>query len=141
MSVKDILLEKEELLKSSKKYIPFQDGWKNIFPHHAGVYVLWNGDIPVYVGETSGLFSRMHDLMNPVNHAFTKKISQETKITNLEVLRADISKKYTVSYIEVNFGRSEIEEFLILRWRNTLTNKPTKRLLKGSQYSWVRQGY
>jgi hypothetical protein len=35
-------------------------------------------------------------------------------------------------------GRSEIEEYLILRWRKTLINKPTTRLLKGEQYSWVK---
>lgn len=138
MSVEDILLAKENLLKLAEKYIPFQDNWKNIFPDHGGVYAIWKKDTPIYVGETSGLSSRMSDLMRPVNHAFTKKVSSETEIIDLNELRKHITENYKLSYIEVDFGRSEIEEFLILRWRKTLINKPTTRLLKGSQYSWVK---
>ncbi len=80
----------------------------------------------------------MSDLMRPVNHAFTKKIGIEENITDLQLLRKHISTNYTLSYISVDIGRSEIEEYLILRWRNTLINKPTTRLLEGAQYSWVQ---
>jgi len=79
----------------------------------------------------------MSDIMRPINHAFTKKISNSKKIFNLKELRKFMSKNYKLSYIEVDLGRSEIEEYLILRWRKTLINKPTTRLLKGEQYSWV----
>ena len=80
----------------------------------------------------------MSDIMRPINHAFTKKISKQFDITNLTELRTHMSKNYKLSFITVDLGRSEIEEYLILRWRETLINKPTTRLLKGEQYSWVK---
>jgi len=137
LNIKKILLETENLLKAGIKHTPFKDNWSDNFPNHGGVYVLWKGEFPVYVGETSGIRSRMTDLMRPVNHAFTKKISAKSKITDLDLLRKHIKENYKLSYIKVELGRSEIEEYLIIRWRSTLINKPTKRLLEGSQYSWV----
>jgi len=137
-NIQDILLEYEEKLSSSQRYELFQNNWEKIFPDYSGVYVIWNDKNPVYVGETSGLKSRMSDLMRPINHAFTKKIDKKINAQNLEVLRKHMNIKYKLSYIRIDLGRSEIEEYLILRWRKTLINKPVKRLLKGEQYSWVK---
>ena len=138
MDIENKLLEYEKKLVNAEKHIFFSNEWKDVFPNHSGVYVVWEKEQPIYVGETSGLKSRMLDIMRPVNHAFTKKISIKINLDNLEDLREFISNNYKLSYITVNLGRSEIEEYLILRWRNTLINKPTKRLLKGEQYSWVK---
>ena len=138
MNTQSFLKNKEDELLSSAKHTPFADDWKSEFPNYGGVYVLWKGESPIYVGETSGIFSRMSDLMRPVNHAFTKKIGIKENITDLKLLRKHISTNYKLSYISVDIGRSEIEEYLILRWRNTLINKPTTRLLEGAQYSWVQ---
>ena len=137
MDIQNKLLEYEQKLINAQKHIFFNDKWKEIFPNHSGVYVVWEKEQPIYVGETSGLKSRMSDIMRPINHAFTKKISNSKKIFNLKELRKFMSENYKLSYIEVDLGRSEIEEYLILRWRKTLINKPTTRLLKGEQYSWV----
>ena len=126
------------LLSSSQRYTLFQNNWKNIFPDYSGVYVIWDNEKPIYVGETSGLKSRMSDLMRPINHAFTKKIDNKIEAQSLDELRTYMSDNYKLSYISIDLGRSEIEEYLILRWRKTLINKPTTRLLKGSQYSWVK---
>lgn len=138
MKIQDILLNYEEKLSSSERYTLFEDNWKEIFPNYSGVYVIWEKEKPIYVGETSGLKSRMLDLRRPINHAFTKKVSQKLNIEDLTTLRKLMSKNYELSYIKTDLGRSEIEEYLILRWRETLINKPTVRLLKGSQYSWVK---
>ena len=110
----------------------------NKFLDHSGVYVVWENEQPIYVGETSGLKSRMSDIMRPINHAFTKKISNQYNLFDLKELRQFMKNNYKLSYITVDLGRSEIEEYLILRWRKTLINKPTTRLLKGEQYSWVK---
>jgi len=138
MDIQDILIDYEKKLSSSQKYVLFENDWKKIFPDHGGVYVMWQNEEPIYVGETSGLKSRMADLMRPINHAFTKKIDKMLNPETLDILRQHMSENYKLSYIKTAFGRSEIEEYLILRWRKTLINKPTKRLLKGSQYSWVK---
>lgn len=138
INIQDTLLNYEKQLSSSQRYTLFQNNWKNIFPDYSGVYVIWDNEKPIYVGETSGLKSRMSDLMRPINHAFTKKIDNKIEAQSLDELRTYMSDKYKLSYISIDLGRSEIEEYLILRWRKTLINKPTTRLLKGSQYSWVK---
>ena len=137
MSLQTQLLEYENKLINATRYTFFTKNWKQIFPNYSGVYVVWEKDQPIYVGETSGLKSRMSDMMRPINHTFTKKISQKFELFKLEELREFIQKNYTLSYITVDLGRSEIEEYLILRWRKKLINKPTTRLLKGEQYTWV----
>lgn len=138
INIQDTLLNYEKQLSSSQRYTLFQNNWKNIFPDYSGVYVIWDNEKPIYVGETSGLKSRMSDLMRPINHAFTKKIDNKIEAQSLDKLRTYMSDNYKLSYISIDLGRSEIEEYLILRWRKTLINKPTTRLLKGSQYSWVK---
>jgi len=138
MNIQNKLLEYENELVLSEKYTFFNNNWKSIFPNHSGVYVVWEKGKPIYVGETSGLKSRMSDITRPINHAFTKKISKKYSLLELDKLRKFMSDNYQLSYITVNLGRSEIEEYLILRWRETLINKPTTRLLKGVQYSWVK---
>ncbi|MEQ1525357.1 MAG: hypothetical protein ABL911_01245 [Gallionella sp.] len=42
-------------------------------------------------------------------------------------LSAAMAECYVVSFIEVQFGRAELEEFLILRWKPELNKKSTKR--------------
>ena len=49
-----------------------------------------------------------------------------------------MSEHYEMSFIEVQLGRAELEEFLVLRWRGTLLNKPAQRLLRGERYKWVQ---
>lgn len=138
INIQDILLNYEKQLISSQRYRLFQDNWKNIFPDYSGVYVIWDNEKPIYVGETSGLKSRMSDLTRPINHTFTKKIYNKIEAQSLDELRTYMSSNYKLSYISIDLGRLEMEEYLILRWRKTLINKPTIRLLKGSQYSWVK---
>ena len=138
INIQNTLLNYEKQLSSSQRYTLFQNNWKNIFPDYSGVYVIWDNEKPIYVRETSGLKSRMSDLMRPINHAFTKKIDNKIEAQSLDELRTYMSDNYKLSYISIDLGRSEIEEYLILRWRKTLINKPTTRLLKGSQYSWVK---
>jgi len=137
MNIQNKLLEYEKKLLDADKHIFFNSNWKQTFPNHSGVYVVWEKEHPIYVGETSGLKSRMSDIMRPINHAFTKKISNKFNLSELNELRKFMSNNYKISFIPIDLGRSEIEEYLILRWRKTLINKPTTRLLKGEQYSWV----
>ena len=139
MDIQEKLKEYEEALKSADKHTPLAEGWKDNFPENAAVYVLWEKNSPIYVGETSGLKSRMSDLSRPVNHPFPAKIAILLALQKapIQILRSAIQNKYKLSYIAVPFGRAEIEEYLILRWRKTVINKLTKRLLSGDQYKWV----
>jgi hypothetical protein len=113
--------------------------WASDVPQDAGVYVVWKDESPIYVGETSSLRSRMRDLTRFENHTFARLTCKQFSIATADKagLVDILSKTYTLSFILVPFGRKEVEEFLILRWRSSLLNKPTTRLMKGTQYDWV----
>lgn len=117
------------------------DSWADDIPAEAGVYAIWDVVLktPIYVGETSALRSRMSDIGRTVNHTFRRKAAKLLKMaSNNEVaLSAAMAERYSVSFIEVQLGRAELEEFLVLRWRKTILNKPAKRLLRGERYKWV----
>ncbi|NRB38350.1 MAG: hypothetical protein HRU20_07755 [Pseudomonadales bacterium] len=142
MDIQKVLEEYEIKISNEIRHIPLSLNWKDNFPDEGGVYVIWENETPIYVGETSGIKSRMGDLSRPVNHPFPKKVAEiyslKVKGSSLEVLRNEISNRYRLSYLVVSFGRAEIEEYLIIRWRNTVINKSTKRLLNGKQYHWVK---
>lgn len=116
--------------------------WADDVPRDPGVYAIWDVALkaPVYVGESSGLKSRMSDVGRTVNHTFRRKVAPILKVNagDESALTRAMSKRYDVSFIEVELGRAELEEFLVLRWRKTLLNKPAKRLLRGERYKWVR---
>jgi hypothetical protein len=140
VQIKSQLLAYEEKLRDAVKLVPLaSDNWAANVPKEAGVYVIWKGVLPVYVGETSSLRLRMRDLRRPINHSFTKKVSTSFRIAENEThkIAKAIKSTYTLSYVEVRFGRAELEEYLILRWRRSLINKPAKRLLHSPQYGWV----
>lgn len=140
MSVREALEKYEKSIESALRITPLSSsGWAGQMPREAGVYVIWHAETPIYVGESSSLRLRMADLARPINHTFTKKIARRHKIaeTDYAELARTISMNYRLSHIQVELGRAELEEYLILRWRNTLMNKPTKRLLHSTQYHWV----
>jgi len=45
MNIENILLDYENKLSASEKYVLFSNEWKNIFPNHSGVYVIWEDEI------------------------------------------------------------------------------------------------
>lgn len=113
--------------------------WAAAIPKEAGVYVVWEKNLPVYVGESSSLRLRMGDFARPINHPFPKKVCALLGIKEkaYREIATAVSSQYKLSWLAVPFGRVELEEFLILRWRGNLLNKPTKRLLTNTQYGWV----
>ncbi|KAB0528556.1 hypothetical protein ACFFQ5_22065 [Pseudomonas brassicacearum] len=140
MSIQQSLRDYEiALCAAARRVVAEGQKWASDVPQDAGVYVLWKDASPVYVGETSSLRSRMRDLTRVENHTFARITCEQFSIALADKvgLLGVLSKTYTLSFILVPFGRKEVEEFLILRWRSSLFNKPTTRLMKGTQYSWV----
>ena len=46
-----------------------------------------------------------------------------------ENLTKKLSKDFLYSFIPVELGRKELEEYLTVKWKTTLINRPPKRLL------------
>jgi len=138
VKMRQMLQEYERVLEKAPRIRPLSGkGWTDEVPREAGVYVLWENDLPIYVGETSSLQLRMADLARPQNHTFCKKFSNRYEIQETGEIAIAMANRYFLSFVVVEFGRKEVEEYLILRWRNTLLNKPTNRLQHSPQYNWV----
>ena len=129
-------MEEQLLLAPRNPMLDVKD-WRVDVPLDAGVYVIWDReDVPRYVGETSNLLHRFGDLERSVNHTFRRKVKVHLKLdacTELE-LSKEIAKRYRISYLPVSLGRVELEEHLILKWSETIINKPTVRLRTTNTY-------
>jgi hypothetical protein len=81
----------------------------------------------------------MSDLGRMVNHTFRRWVAAQLNVDGREgaSLSAKMSRKYVLSFIEVQVGRAKLEDYLRFRWRDTIANKPAKRLLRGTRYRWV----
>jgi hypothetical protein len=140
-SLRELLAKREaELRTATRRSLLAAPRWADDVPLEAGVYAVWEGERPIYVEESSSLRARMSDIGRPVNHTFARKTCKAFLIpeTSLEDLAAAMRARYTLSFIVVAFGRAEVEEYLVIRWRGALVNKPAKRLLRSPQYAWVQ---
>lgn len=139
-----LLAEYEGALLTLENRIPIELNidWVNRLPKGAGVYVIFDYQSTVYVGETGSLRGRMRDLRDTRNHTLRRSVGA-TKFTELNGYeKATSSKKYAshieklldevickmyVKLIEVDFGRKEIEEHLIAK-HNPVYNRRVKRV-------------
>lgn len=132
----------QALIKAQRRRLFASKSWAEDVPSEPGVYAIWDitSNTPVYVGESSGLKSRMSDVGRTVNHTFRRNVAPLLGVsTDGEmVLTKAMSKRYDISFIEVQLGRAQLEEYLVLRWRQTILNKPARRLLRGERYKWVQ---
>jgi GIY-YIG catalytic domain len=122
-----------EALRQKQKLPMFEplDSWTVGIPENPGVYAIWdiNERNLAYIGETSSLKSRMRDIGKTKKHTFRRKVAKKPEMASNDEagLSEKISKRYAVSFIEIQFGRAELEEFLILRWKPELNKKSAKR--------------
>ena len=133
LSVRNKLkLMKRQLMTAPRMAWLNKPSWKDKVPGVGGVYVIWTkAGRPKYVGETCQLNHRCYDLERAVNHTFRWKMAKEygMKKINDDVLSRKLSKEFRYSYLPVDFGRKELEEYLVVEWAKTIINKPPKRLL------------
>jgi hypothetical protein len=139
----DVLhLAQENLLRAERIKFEKNKQWReNKIPNSPGVYALFEKDNRIlYIGESGNLRERMNEINRTVNHSFRKQIgylrfngTKSSKKYDLDVetkLDKYFAEELYVAFIEVYFGRLEIEEFLISNHQQFLTNSVKKRKLK-----------
>ncbi len=129
-----------EKFKTEKRRTLLGDAkWKDNVPSVGGVYVIWpkRSNKAIYVGKTCHLKHRFADLGRTVNHSFRRKMAKELNLLNASelTLTKELSKRFSISFIAVELGRKELEEYLIILWKKTIINKPPKRLLLSETYA------
>lgn len=137
-----LTLAQENLLNTDKIKFEKSAEWreKNI-PNYPGVYALFEkNNRLVYVGESGNLRKRLDEINRTVNHSFRKQTgflkfngTKSSKKYDLEIetkLDLYFNEELYVSFIEVCFGRLEIEEFIITNHQEILINSVKKRKLE-----------
>lgn len=131
-----------DLFNSEKHKFKKDRNWRNCqIPDTPGVYALYeNQNSLLYIGETGNLRERMDEINRTVNHSFRRQLGHSrfggVKSKNKfddhieEQLNRFFIEKLYVSFIEVNFGRLEIETFIITNFQSILLNSEKKRKLK-----------
>mgnify|MGYP006167029049 CR=1 FL=1 len=123
--------EKIKFVKSSK--------WRNdSVPDEAGIYAIYDNDKQlIYIGESGNLRKRMSEIGRTVNHTFRKQIGfvyfggiKSSKKYD-EVIESKLDKYFEdniyISFLPVNFGRLEIESYLVSKNQSTILNSVKKR--------------
>lgn len=124
-NVQSICDRADTLLKTNNRIdFIFNRKWSNNFPSKAGVYAVFYQNELVYIGESANLKERMKELKRTVNHSFRRKLGRHLE-PNAEIVKGKFSPELelrlndeyqnsiSVSFIEVNFGRIEIENYLM----------------------------
>lgn len=130
------------LIKNDKIEIVLNRFWSRDFIKKPGVYVFFEKDEIVYVGETSSIKERMRDVLDTRHHTLRRKIgvlnfsnipgfrqaNSKTKFPpDIEQLVSDwMIKKMRLSFVSAQLGRKELEELIIKKY-NPKYNTPSKR--------------
>jgi len=125
-------LESKLINNKRKNLIELTRSWAKTFPNKAGVYVLFEGNNLVYVGETQSIKERMNDLLDTRHHTVRRKIglfnffsTEGFKLANSKIKHPVhienlvckwIKSKNKMSYLEVELGRKELEEYLVIKY-------------------------
>lgn len=144
MNTQEYLAKHEKALLNAEKVTvsPWQT-WIKDFEKKAGVYAVFDGSNLIYIGETGNMLGRMKDLRRTVNHSLRRHIGLrnygnhrdfEPASSNKkfpfqfeEALDAYFEEKITVSFIYLDLGRKELEEYLTEKYADTLLNLRRKR--------------
>ena len=111
---------------------------KDNVPNIAGIYALFNENGKLlYIGESGNMRERMNEINRTVNHSFRKQFghiefggikSKKKFDDDVETLLDNyFDKKLHASFLPVNFGRLEIETYLISKYQEKLYNSIKKR--------------
>lgn len=119
--------------------IPFQQdvNWKKNFPKAGGVYFGYLDGKLMYIGETAELYSRMDDLRKTYNHTLRKKlgklhlklilVNNKFEGTGETVLNDYMESKLSIKAYAINFGRKEVEDVLVEKYKAQLLNSVSLR--------------
>lgn len=138
--VNNIFLNAEKELFNSER-IKFKKCtfWrKENVPNIAGIYAIFDETNKlIYIGESGNLNPRMNEINRTVNHSFRKQLgfkmfngikSRKKFEDSVEQSLDDyFEKKLYVSFLPVNFGRLEIETFLVTKHQASILNSKKKR--------------
>jgi hypothetical protein len=123
-------LERKLLDRANRRPVELTRSWSSSMPEGPGVYAWFEGDQMIYVGESGCLRDRCNDSRRTHNHTLRRSIgaarfatvpgyakasSRDNFPLHIEAKLNEYMGTLCVSAIQVLFGRSELEEYLIAK--------------------------
>jgi len=122
-------MENELKKNKNKKAVALTNDWVNGFPSKPGIYVAFERDKIVYVGETGNIRGRMRDLQDSRHHTLRRNIGKYNFSNEKGYEDANTKKKFPthiekevdewltrkikISVLPTKLGRKELEEILV----------------------------
>jgi hypothetical protein len=112
--------------------------WAKTFPSDSGVYMLFEKEELVYVGESGSLSGRVTDMLNSRHHTVRRSLGElrfknepgYKKATSsikypehIENLVQETMKSFKISVLPIPFGRKEFEEYIESKHKPELNRK------------------
>jgi GIY-YIG catalytic domain len=131
--LKIVELCETELKTNERVKFTFDKKWSDNFPPMAGIYAIFYKTKLVYVGESANLKERMKEIKRTYNHSFRRKLGKHLDANGVIIkgkfsdeLEAKLNEHYIkylmFSFKKVNFGRLEIENYLMRRNEGVLNS-------------------
>lgn len=122
-------IEKKLMNDKNKKKVELSGDWVDGFPDEPGMYVAFEDDKIVYVGETGNIRGRMRDFQDSRHHTIRRSIGKNNFSSEKRYKDANVKKKFpkhieekvdcwvkkriTISVLSTKLGRKELEEQVI----------------------------
>lgn len=112
--------------------------WAKSFSTDAGVYMLFEQDKLVYVGETGSITGRVTDMLNSRHHTVRRALGEKRLKTvsgyqkatssinypvHIEEMVQKILSCFKISVMPIAFGRKEFEEYIQSKYSPELNRK------------------
>ena len=133
----------DKILNEDKKSIELSRKWTKAFPTKPGVYMIFEGEKLVYVGETGNIRKRMVDLLDSRHHTLRRSLgkchfskekgykiasSKHKFPEHIEHKIAEwMEKKLRICSLPITVGRKELEERIQDKHREKLYNLRGRR--------------
>ena len=139
-------VESALLKKSNWKCMELTRGWARTFPTDSGVYMLFENEHLVYVGESGSISGRVMDMLNSRHHTVRralgeirfKDIEGYKKATSsikypehIELMVQNLISTFKISVLPIAFGRKEFEEYIQSKYAPEF-NRKGKRGVKNA---------
>ena len=115
--------------------------WTKSQPSEAGVYMLFEKDKPVYVGESGSIAGRITDMLDSRHHTvrramgekrfsdiegYKKATSKSKHPEHIEALVQEAMARLKLCVLPIKIGRKEFEEYIFSKHQPEL-NRKSKR--------------
>ena len=116
--------------------------WAKSQPNDAGVYILFENEIPVYAGESGSISGRITDMLDSRHHTarraigekrlsrvqgYEKATSTQKHPEHIEKLVHEQLSKFKLSVLPIKFGRKEFEEHIVEKFDPELNRKSKRK--------------